>query len=492
MLKIEKLSREQLLKYQKQIDGYRHRDAMYLVPKDGVLGADKGDNFIKFEPGIRLVFGSGIDWDRTYMEIRDNVSLCPDEISWPEYLDKLKDVIIFVSDEIEAGSRTKPAKLFAKYFKEVFGEKIDPQKLAQVGQIFNQYSSEVKKELIGFFVSELYWRPGDFGDGGSCYWGSYSGARYALNRHNNTGSFVSFIKDDGDEKFYPYFRCHFHSGRVEYIGNGEDDFVTGLLLFNGYRIYGNMSTVKLGSYLAQLYGLQSSRVGILNHWDDTDSDVYINGERYDCPWDDKFYGRGVMVAERKFMDKMRDIETNKYYIVNLEIQYDHGYACVECGSYVSEEDIYEHNDYVFCESCFDELFFLCDSCENYANRDEEHITADGYHVCESCLDYHTISCGVCGNIYYYHEPEEVDGLLICDSCIDSETIVCEHCGDRTLNNNAEETDDAHMLCQQCYKWHEKHHSCDNCGDVFLNEAFLTDTGDEVLCSVCLNEKKQEV
>jgi len=491
MLKIEKLTREQLLSFQKQIADYRHRDAMYLLPKEGVLGADKGDEFVKFEPGIRLVYDAGYDWKLIYHEIRDNLPLCPGELSWNDYAEKLGDIILKISDDIEDGSRTKPAKLFAKYFKEEFGEKLGQATLSQVGQVFNKYSSEAQKEVIGFFVSELYWKPGDFGDGGSCYWGSYAGARHALNSHPNTGSFVSFIKEPGDDKFYPYFRCHFHGGRVKYVGNDETDYVTGLLLFNGYRKFDSMSTVKLGSYLAKLYGLKSSRVGILNNWSDTDCDVYINGERYDCPWDDRFYGRGVMIAERKFMDKMKDIETSKYYIVNLEIEYRSGYVCTDCGDYIPAEEVWEHEGYAYCESCFHERFFRCDHCDDYFDRDYEHVTADEYHLCEGCFDEYTTRCSSCGDVYYYQELEEVDGVFLCDDCIKSETVTCEHCGDRTLEDNSKETDDAHIVCFACYEWLEKYRSCDNCGEVFFNEAFLTDTGSEELCSICLNKQKQE-
>lgn len=130
------------------------------------------------------------------------------------------------------------------------------------------------------------------------------------------------------------------------------------------------------------------------------------------------------------------IDYDKETITLLNNQYNiFKVDCMDCGSvvrYITSRSSYENlfnslNDYglyyfnnnndVVCESCFNENYFYCSSCDTLHRIEDGYETRDDGYVCESCYYDYYITCDDCGDIVnrdFSHWAEDGD----CCYCVD--------------------------------------------------------------------------
>jgi len=121
--------------------------------------------------------------------------------------------------------------------------------------------------------------------------------------------------------------------------------------------------------------------------------------------------------------------------------------CCNCGKDITDEEDtrQEHGEDIYCEDCFDDLFFCCDDCGTYT--DAGSITnIDDTYVCESCRDNEYFLCDDCGE--YAHEDTRVvtvAGTDICATCYRCDYFTCQECGE-VYHNDAYSSDGYCVNC----------------------------------------------
>jgi hypothetical protein len=60
-------------------------------------------------------------------------------------------------------------------------------------------------------------------------------------------------------------------------------------------------------------------------------------------------------------------------------------VCCQCGCLMDTDESNHANDDCYCNDCFNDEYFYCDSCGDYEHHDNGTETADG-HLCEHCFD----------------------------------------------------------------------------------------------------------
>ena len=94
------------------------------------------------------------------------------------------------------------------------------------------------------------------------------------------------------------------------------------------------------------------------------------------------------------------------------------FICYECEKeYEGDYCLYDDGE-KYCITCFNELFFCCNSCNNFCDREEAIVTTDGCEICESCYNEYFASCESCGEI------DCIDDLMYDDY---SYNYYCSHC-----------------------------------------------------------------
>ena len=80
------------------------------------------------------------------------------------------------------------------------------------------------------------------------------------------------------------------------------------------------------------------------------------------------------------------------------------WSCSECGheALEEEEDYFSRAGRNYCESCYDELFFICESCGDATWRDDAHVAGNCFY-CADCFNESYFYCSECGDAYSYDE-----------------------------------------------------------------------------------------
>lgn len=127
--------------------------------------------------------------------------------------------------------------------------------------------------------------------------------------------------------------------------------------------------------------------------------------------------------------------------------------CYHCGNNENDYELYyleSHNIHV-CESCLDDRYTYCDSCDRYvANENIEAINVgkNDEHYCSDCIQEIAMTCDYCGR---YVDPDYIettkDDYNLCIYCYNDHTSTCDECGevyyhDRTIQNG---------ICDACFE-----------------------------------------
>lgn len=162
--------------------------------------------------------------------------------------------------------------------------------------------------------------------------------------------------------------------------------------------------------------------------------------------------------------------------------------CCECNASDNLQEItIGRNSDFYCQSCISELFFKCESCDEYFRHGDgrEH---NGECFCEQCFDESHSFCEHCECYVDNDDITWIENLeaSICDHCLDSDFYRCEDCGDYTRENYG---GSSLTLCQRCYE--NNYFNCDGCGEVYhADDMFSGDNG--CYCSGCYDEIENAV
>ena len=91
--------------------------------------------------------------------------------------------------------------------------------------------------------------------------------------------------------------------------------------------------------------------------------------------------------------------------------------CSECGKVLAEDEVYEFDDHILCEDCWDEKTVVCDCCSRRVWREDSE--KDGQIIiCTRCYENHYTTCEDCGRYIRYDDALYEDGsdYPYCQSC----------------------------------------------------------------------------
>jgi len=268
---------------------------------------------------------------------------------------------------------TMPKRIAKYYFKE-HGLKFPQSQLAALGQLARSHSSETKTYTFEL-ANQIDWQDGDFGDGGSCWWGSYSGSRVMWDANN--GLSIRFYDESGDG----YARA--------WVMEIDTELYT---VMNGY----GLSTLQITRIFAQFTGLTYKQIHLHNS---ASSSLWINGSM------------GYIVGK---FEVINEIESHDF-----DMEGEDAYTCHSCGRLIDENDRFvgaDDNDY--CEGCYYEIFDSCEHCgSTHYREDLTYVESAEYDVCEWCLEHNYDLCDKCEEYHRNHQLTHVGEKQYCADCL---------------------------------------------------------------------------
>jgi hypothetical protein len=379
-------------------------------------------------------------------------------------------------------------KRISKWVYNLFGIKLDSATISAIGNIANDYTEKTAISYIDF-TDSFDWRAGEYGDSGSCFWGSNSGAKECLEQ--NGAHAIRFYDSEFDKGI----------GRA-WIAPYCDGEFRAYVVFNAYGKPGCHNSI--GRLLSQLWGCTYKRVGLSNE-NETSGLVYINS------------GKGTLVycaADSEYADD----------ITSIDLDFDtcsySGTPCCHCGDHCDDDNsCCTPNGETCCEGCYCDRYGHCARCEETCCNDDLAECADGDYVCEDCRNRLYTQCNDCnswhrtsliswerqratnGN-YGYPTPalavlSEVNGDDICEDCIDQYAF-CDCCQEYHTHTDVRACDDTgECYCKDCIDDGSAGVcECDCCDDLRSNViSFAVDFwygahAGRALCASCLDAPNQ--
>jgi hypothetical protein len=270
-------------------------------------------------------------------------------------------------------------KRISKYYHKEFGIKCPEKFLAEIGNVARQHTEDNLTYSFDF-TDRLNWNAGDFGDSGSCYWGSNWDARDTLEAHG--GMAIRFYESADSDKGI---------ARAWLMNIGEALYI----IFNGY----GFSTLVIARAFSMFLNLSYKKI-LLSNYDNTSGLIYINN--------DSGYIIGSADEIASYTEYDFEIETNENH-------------CMHCGDRLNEDDTYFAPDtgYAYCQYCFYDRYERCDRCyDDFARDDMYYVESTGESVCERCLDRHFSYCESCNEYYEPDQMHERNEEWYCQACFD--------------------------------------------------------------------------
>lgn len=355
------------------------------------------------------------------------------------------------------------AKRYAKYAWQAHNCKVPADLLGKLGSLVGERASRATRYSIDF-TRDFNWRAGDFGDGGSCYWGCRAAARTALAQ---AGAFAIRTWDESTG-----------SGRAWIVREG-DFFV----VFNGY----GPETSQFALILAHHLGLSYRKVSLTNNGEDGGL-IWINGATgYVVGAEDRINGMSQwdLSIDCEFdLCAYCNSPTNGNPIVTVGGDHicehcycDEYFTCSHCGEIHRFDDCTSIGDNCVCEDCLRTHYTLCGGCDEYWSDSEVTATRDGDR-CPGCMDYY-VECAGCGDYVHCNDVvDDSDGDPVCPDCLKRYYDECAGCGDYRLKRGCRITEDGPM-CPDCM---DDYVECE-CGDIIHNSNSFVHNG-AVYCRAC--------
>lgn len=89
--------------------------------------------------------------------------------------------------------------------------------------------------------------------------------------------------------------------------------------------------------------------------------------------------------------------------------------CGCCGDYVHEDDVYDTEDGVVCEACYESYYVYCDGCGRVYHSDNATYHNDR-HYCSECFDRNFVTCKGCGMAVFFRDAVDCDDGMWCIDC----------------------------------------------------------------------------
>jgi len=332
---------------------------------------------------------------------------------------------------------TLPKRVGSLFHK--LGAKLPTDALEQVGNLASS-STERCVEHVLDFTQHFDWRDGDFGDGGSCFWGGRSGAREML---RGLGAYaLRFYSPEHGEGSA-------RSWLVPCIDCGREFF----MLFNAYSCgeY-NYDALAQARILAFFLGVSYRKCPDLRNNGGTDGVLYINS------------GMGFAVGATEHVGNVTqwDFHCDEVYCSE--------YTCVGCGEDLDEDAVVyraDGDDDTYCSGCFYERYLSCDRCGGHVWREGGEYTtlADSGEVwCDSCAGGYAYCCYSCAESYRNsrHGSLGPDDCWYCDSCYREKFSRCEGCEAAFVTEDLTCAPNDRRYCSDCYS--ERWRECKECGE----------------------------
>jgi hypothetical protein len=271
------------------------------------------------------------------------------------------------------------------------------------------------------FVSGPFnWGASDYGQDGSCWFGSGEYGHSAEAFGDMGGYAVLFFDGSG------YHRRQ-GIGRAWVWEVSESAWI----VFNGYHDeQQNNATREIARMLANVHGCEYRKIGL----EVTTS--YVNSE---C---------GFYVGHN-----LKDLPSN----YTIEMEGGSCYTCAGCHESVSEDYSFCANDETYCESCYSENFTTCERCDDTtASDDAEAVITRFSHRgnttqtwCRYCARNYASECDRC-DAHYSDDTfsRNVQGENWCEECAEDSTH-CEECDEDFPSSDVNEFDNR-MLCNDCF------------------------------------------
>jgi hypothetical protein len=348
------------------------------------------------------------------------------------------------SANIDKGElRGKFSKRVAQWLRKEHNCKLSVELKTEIGNLWQQ--NQVAPTTHYFdFTDSFNWQSGDFGDSGSCYWGSNADARPAL--ENAGGLAIRFYDDATGEDGI---------GRAWII---ERKF--GIVVFNGYgdKDGEDYSTLEVAKILAHAAGLSYKRIDLHNYGACSDT-LYING------------GRGYLINS---VDKLVSAPNS----IDLRIEVETECACDHCSAFIDPDNSYADPDgNTLCEECYSERVAQCACCGNDVWQDDTtYFESEERCVCSRCLRRYYSQCRSCNEYVSDNDTTELGGDSYCEACADG-LRECEECGEVVSADECDETPDGRVLCADCFA--PNYVACADCEKVVSR-----DNSPDGLCGDC--------
>jgi hypothetical protein len=293
---------------------------------------------------------------------------------------------------------TKEGKLTKRLSKliKTMGYELTQEELSRIGAIIAHHAIG---EFTYDITDQFNWSAGDFGDGGSCFWGDRREAKGMM--MDAGGLALRFFDDDGQGNA----RC--------WVMPYKDTWIC----FNAYGC--SLELVK--TRLSFIYPTYHTKFIKLSNYHETAGTLYINREL------------GMLVTEK----------VSTWGKVSMEVGEEGGrYRCDDCNERIpAGDEVYiERRGTYICEDCYHSDYSTCEGCEHIYRYDDMNnfdirVRRGGIWLerecyrCDNCQSEDFNSCDDCEFYIPVNEDltETVDGNSVCGCCIEDRYSHCEEC-----------------------------------------------------------------
>jgi hypothetical protein len=317
---------------------------------------------------------------------------------------------------------------------------IENNDLAMIGKIARE-SCITGEDYLLHVVNHFNWN-GGYGDGGSCYWNSKQDAKRMI---LDAGGGALLLHTPNQEKI----------ARCWWVPWNEH-----LILFNGYTINGdNMSLTSFSRMVMDLTERTYYRKIGLNNRGTAEGLLWINS----C--------MGFLIGDQTIQDTVEvqldllpycckcgekfteeeNVRDYKSYCDKCHNNYHKSLRCYDCGDTIYDEDAYysDITDHHYCEECYNNTFFCCDSCGNDGFSDSGHIVNSTWY-CEHCFKEYFVECHECGHIIHRDDADfGSHDIFYCESCRDRLFIICDQCEEEDWKSDTYRDEDGKNYCYNC-------------------------------------------
>ena len=135
--------------------------------------------------------------------------------------------------------------------------------------------------------------------------------------------------------------------------------------------------------------------------------------------------------------------------------------------------------------------YPCSECGDTTPPDEMRSTHDGESVCESCSDQFYFYCEDSDELYHIDDAVHTyDGRVISQEAYEDGYFTCEDTDEVYPNDMQVVTHDHKYICRPVYE--NDYFTCDECGEVYPNEdANVCPHTGEVRCNDCHEDYRQQ-